>query len=135
MSLGHFVDVGIQAEYNDQTPGRGAVGRAGMTFKHPLPLGRGSWLQWRLLPVESINEQSQYSLIYSAGLNDRMRLAGFADYNVRKDATNRWVIEPELSFVLSGTYAALVEYRYNGFEQHTAGLRGSGLALGVRVSL
>ncbi len=130
--------LGLQAEF-DVLSGKGNdVARAGLTYKHNLPLpwmrdsGRQGWLQWRVLPYQTNNSGSQGSLIFNVPFTERIGLTGFADYNVRDGGSNRWVIEPEINVRLSQDFYALVEYRYNQFESSNPQLDGSAFALGVR---
>ena len=121
----------LQVEYNDFTPGRNAIVRFGLTYKHSLPIP--GWLQWRVFPVETDGNGGQLSLIYNFILHDRLRITGFADYNVANGGAKTWVIEPQLIVSLSPPIWGLLEFRYNGFESAAPELRGSGMAGGIQL--
>ncbi|MFK8030869.1 MAG: hypothetical protein AB8G18_11610 [Gammaproteobacteria bacterium] len=130
--------LGLQLE-NDIISGRSNdVIRAGVIYKHDLPLpwlagrSRQGWLQWRYFPYQDTNTGSQASLIFNLPITDRMGITGFADYNVREGAANRWVAEPELSYRVTNKLFTLIEYRYNQFESANPALDGSAVALGIR---
>lgn len=125
--------LGLQAEYNNATPGGGNAYRFGLTYKHPL--GKGNWLQWRVLPLQDDKDKHQMSLIYSIGLVSKLRLSGFADYNINDHGKDRWVIEPELSYEIAPRTRLLLEYRLNQFEQAANSKQGVGFALGISYQL
>lgn len=122
---------GVQFEYNDVTPGQNAVGRCGLTLKRTLPIAKGSWLQLRALPVETTSGRAQVSLIYFIRIQSWIHISGFADCNLREHETTRWVVEPQATFLINQRVSVLVEYRYNGFEEHAPGIDGAGVALGL----
>lgn len=126
----------FQAELNSITGDGNDVVRAGLTYKHklPLPWGKGTkgWLQWRAFPYETDNDGGQASLIFFLPISPRLQIKGFADYNVMEGANNRWVVEPELNIQISRRLAALLEFRYNEFEDANPAIHGSGVALGIR---
>ena len=132
--------LGLQAEYNDMTPGNNNLGRFGVTYKHKLPIpklgmsgGKQGWLQWRGFPVETDGNGGQVSLIYFLPLHDRVNIAGFADINFIDGASDRWIVEPQLNVRMYQQFWAILEYRYNGFERANDDLDGSGWAAGIRV--
>ncbi len=130
----------IQGEFNSISNGDD-VTRFGLAYKHELDVpwahagDRKAWLQWRLFPYETDNDGGQASLIFFLPLTKNTHLQGFADYNVRDSAANRWLVEPEWNYRINSRVSALIEYRYNGFEDSNSNLRGSGVSLGLRVSL
>lgn len=126
-------NLGAQIEYNDFTAGNeNTLWRAGITYKYTF-LDR-LWMQLRVLPLQS-NEDWQISLIYKLTITERLKLNGFADYNLRQDKGNMWVIEPQLEYKMSANSWLLLEYRLNDFEQDNPALDGYGWALGVRYHL
>jgi hypothetical protein len=124
----------LQAEINALSGKGNDLTRLGLVYKHKLPLlwQQEGWLQWRAFPWESDHNGGQVSLIYFVPLTSRLHLQGFADYNVADKGPNRWVIEPELSYKLGRNISALVEYRYNQYEENNPSVKGAGLAVGVR---
>lgn len=130
--------LGAQIEFNIFTPGSNDVTRFGLTYRHDLPLpwsetaGRDGWLQWRVFPYETDGDGGQLSLIYNIPLFSRISISGFADYNIREGAPNRWIVEPQLNVKLSPRISALLELRYNEFEDASPTLDGFAPALGLR---
>jgi len=62
-------------------------------------------------------------------------VTGFADYNIGEDDPNQWVIEPQVNFKLNDRLRAVVEYRFNGYEDDNAKLdSGSGVAFGLEMA-
>lgn len=136
-----FVEgLGLQAEVNDGSRLEDGLARFGMTYRHPFSLAvlglesSPGWLQWRAFPVDTTGDGAQLSWIYHLPITERFSFGGFADYNIRS-GPNRWVIEPELRFRIWRNLSLLLEYRLNEFENAAAGLRGSGLAIGIRAAL
>lgn len=129
----NIAGLGLQLEYNDSTPGNNnTVWRGGLVYKHKF--GKQLWTKLRLLPLQS-NDDSQISLIFGLNFNPWLSLTGFADYNIRSNKENLWVIEPQLNIRVSDNTYLLIESRYNGFEKNNATLDGTGLAVGVRYDL
>lgn len=140
-SLGQWTRVsglGFQVELNALSGSGNDLVRAGITYRHNLPLpwlsgsGQSGWLQWRAFPYESDNNGGQASLIYNFPISERFHVKGFADYNVADGTDNRWVIEPELNVKLAERLWALLEYRYNEYEEANPSVSGSSVAIGVR---
>ena len=77
----------------------------------------------------------QLSMTHFLVLTERIKLIGFADYNIMNDRPNEWVWESELSFTLTETFDLILEGRYNGFEEAIPGLDGVGVAGGIRIKL
>lgn len=132
--------LGVQAEYNDMTPGDNNLGRFGITYKHAVPIpelgcigGKPGWLQLRCFPLETDGDGGQVSLIYFLPIHDRVSIAGFADINFIEGATDRWIVEPQLNVRIHNQFWAILEYRYNGFERANDDLDGEGWAVGMRV--
>ncbi len=135
-SLSNSDSFGGIAEYNDfNGPGNNLV-RFGAYYQHALPLAgpRKVSLQWRVFPFETDGRGWQTSVSYSVPLVDRVSITGFADLNFVGQGAHRWLVEPQLNVRLKGSLFAVLEFRYNGFEQAAAGLRGTGVALGLRFS-
>ena len=130
--------LGLQAELNALSGGGNDLVRVGLTYRHDLPLpwlagsGKTGWLQWRAFPYESDNDGGQASLIFNLPITDRVLVKGFTDYNVVDTGDNRWVVEPELNVRIAERFWALLEYRYNEYEDANPAIRGSGVALGLR---
>jgi len=125
--------IGLQAEYNDSTPGiDNTVWRLGFTYKHRF--SDQHWVQLRALPLQD-NQDSQASLIFSVSLHPRISLTGFADYNIRSGNENRWVIEPQLNLLMLENTWLLFELRYNEFEEHSPTSDGTGVAAGLRYDI
>lgn len=122
----------LEAEFDDSDGSGNALLRFGVTYKHsiPLPWQTHGGLRWRIHPYESDGNGYQASLLYSLPLTAKVKITGFADYNVVENAENRWVIEPQLTWKLNGYLNIRLEFRYNGFENATKNLDGSGIALG-----
>lgn len=131
----------VQAELNSITGNGNDLTRVGLTYKHnfPVPWGKDTgsqgWLQWRAFPYETDNDGGQASLIFSLPITPRVHIKGFADYNINEHADNRWVVEPELNIQISQRLWALLEFRYNQFEDANPAVRGSGVAIGIRYQL
>lgn len=130
--------LGVQAELNSFSGRGNDLYRLGLTYKHSISLpwesaaDKQGWLQWRAFPYESDNNGAQASLIYFLPISNRVQLKGFADYNVIDQSEDRWVIEPEINVQITDRLSALVELRYNQYEDANPAVRGSGVALGVR---
>lgn len=128
----------VQAELNSMTGNGNDLARVGLTYKHNLPLpwgkdtGSQGWLQWRAFPYETDNDGGQASLIFFLPITPRVHVKGFADYNINEGADNRWVVEPELNVQITQRLWALLEFRYNQFEDANPATRGSGAAIGIR---
>ena len=84
--------------------------------KFKLFNNKKSWLQWRYHPYETDGSGSQASLIYFIGLTDDLFINGFADINFIEDGEDRWLLEPQLNYVLTDLIDATIEFRYNEFE-------------------
>jgi hypothetical protein len=72
-------------------------------------------------------------LIYFFPLHERIYINGFADLNFEDNGPGRWVAEPQINFKLTDFMNAVVEFRYNEFEDANASLDGSGIALGLEL--
>lgn len=132
--LGRLLSIeglGTQVEHNHISPGNVDVTRIGLTYKHAI--FDGSWLQWRVFPIETEDDRQQLSLIYALKLSPNFSVSGFVDYNIVEGGENRWVLEPELSYKVSQRLHLLLEYRFNEFEQANSALDGRGIALGFRL--
>ena len=125
--------LGLQVEYNDFIPGnKNTTWRGGITYQQKFY--NKHWGQVRWHPLQS-NQDTQVSIAYFIHLAQRLNLTGFADYNIRKDNDDQWVLEPQLNFrALENTWL-LLEYRYNGFEKDKPNTDGDGWAIGVRYDL
>ncbi|MFT5450787.1 MAG: hypothetical protein ACI9N9_000267 [Enterobacterales bacterium] len=121
--------LGLQVEYNHISPKSKNVWRGALTYK--LPLGARLKMQLRILPIQNIDDE-QVSIGYFYSINDKLNISGFADYNVRDDKKNQWVIEPQLNYKLAKDTWLIIEYRYNGFEDDNLNLEGSGWAIGLK---
>jgi len=131
--------LGFQAEYNDATPGSSDLIRAGLTFKHAVTApwlkkadSTSGWLQWRAFPYETDGSGGQASVVMMVPIHDRVVLSGFADFNWIEKGTDRWVVEPQINLKLDERIWAILEFRYNGFEDANPALRGKGWASGLR---
>ncbi|MBC8282994.1 MAG: hypothetical protein H8E32_04215 [Nitrospinae bacterium] len=124
-----------ELEYNDSNDGDNSVARFGVTYKHTLPFlgGSKSWIQWRIHPYETDGSGAQVSAIYRFWLMKGIYISGFIDYNIEKDAPDRWLGEPQLNFVLDETFDLIFEGRINQYEEASSSLDGYGVALGVKV--
>ena len=133
-SSGWIKGLGIEAEHNDFNGQRNHVSRFGFTYKHKFKLfnNKKSWLQWRYHPYETDGSGSQASLIYFIGLTDDLFINGFADINFIEDGEDRWLLEPQLNYVLTDLIDAAIEFRYNEFEDANLKLDGVGVALGLK---
>lgn len=125
--------LGLQAEYNYSRPSRSELGRLGLTYKKVYKLANRYTVfnQLRLFPLETDGDGGQVSLIYSVKFSDKWLLSGFADYNVRENLSNEWVIEPMLRYYFHKKVAVALEYRFNGFEDANPALDGDGIAIGI----
>ena len=125
----------LEVEYNDSNGPDNDVLRFGLTYKHSFPFfsDSKSWLQWRYHPYETDGSGSQISLIYFFPLHERIYINGFADLNFEDNGPDRWVAEPQINFKLTDFMNAVVEFRYNEFEDANASLDGSGIALGLEL--
>lgn len=134
--LGDLKGLGFQSEFNDANGAGNNLVRFGLTYRHDLPefFGRTGWLQWRGFPYETDGSGQQASLIYFLPFDERAWISGFADLNFRESMSDVWVIEPQLTFKLDDRFSLLVEYRYNGFEDLAATIKGEGVALGMEFA-
>jgi hypothetical protein len=124
--------LGFQGEYNYFSKSDKDVARFGPVYKHSLSfLPDGSWLQWRVFPVQTDDGNSQFSLIYKFVIAEKWSVSGFADYNLNDDAQDRWVIEPQLNYIINDYLSCHLEYRYNGYEDANDSVKGHGVAFGV----
>ena len=124
--------LGFQSEYNYFSRSDKDLVRFGLVYKHSLNfIAEGSWLQWRVFPVQTDNDNEQISLIYKFPINEKWSISGFADYNIKHEAQDRWVIEPQLNYMINKYFSAHLEYRYSGFEKANDALRGHGIAFGL----
>lgn len=124
--------LGFQAEYNYFSRSDLDLVRFGPVYKHPLNfLPKGSWLQWRIFPIQTDNDNEQLSLIYKFVIDEKWSISGFADYNIKHEAQDRWIVEPQLNYVINEYFSVHLEYRYNGFEKANDAIRGHGVAFGV----
>lgn len=120
---------GVQVEYNDFAGPDNNLVRLGLTYKHLVNIApEGSWLQWRLFPVETDGSGGQASLIYFISLAPRWSISGFADLNWNPRG---WVAEPQLNYKLNDRYRLVSEFRVNEFERGV--LRSTGVAIGMEV--
>lgn len=124
----------FEVEYNDFNGPDNDVLRLGLTYKHSVPFfpGSKSWLQWRYHPYETDGTGSQVSAIYFFSLSERIFISGFADLNIEDDKENRWVIEPQINFIVNETFDVALEARYNEFEDANTALDGFGIAVGLK---
>ena len=90
-------------------------------------------MRWRVHPYETDDSGKQVSVIYVLPLSNRVSITGFADLNLQKSSPDRWIAEPQVNFLLNERFQAVVEYRFNGFEDNNPTLDGSGVALGIAV--
>ncbi len=127
----------VELEYNDGNGPNNSIARAAIGYQHSVPfLDKGkSWLQWRILPWRSDGKGWQLSNTHFFVLTDRIKLIGFADYNIMNRSPNQWVVESELSYTLTDTFDLIVEGRFNGFEEANPSLDGVGAAGGIRIKL
>lgn len=126
--------IGVELEYNDLTGQNNNAIRAGVTYRHNLPVLEGSWLQWRFHPYESDGSGMQASVIYNFTLTKRLSLNGFADLNF--DENNSVLIfEPQLNFNLYQNLNIVIEIRYNGYEEKNPNVSGNGIAAGIMFKL
>ncbi len=125
----------LEFEINDSNLPKDGVARLGIGYQHSVPFLKKGWLQWRILPWRSDGKGWQLSMTHFLALTERIKLIGFADYNIMNDRPNEWVWESELSFTLTNTFDLIVEGRYNGFQEAIPGLDGVGVAGGIRIKL
>lgn len=71
------------------------------------------------------------SLIYSVKFSDKWLFSGYADYKIRENLSNEWVIEPMLRYYFRKKVAIALEYQFNGFEHTNPALDGDAFALGL----
>jgi len=130
-----FKGLGFEAEYNDFDGSDNDVLRLGLTYKHFIPFlnNSKSWLQWRYHPYETDNTGSQVSVIYSLFLTKRIYISGFADLNLEDNKEDRWVIEPQVNFIINESLDVVIEARYNEFEKANPALDGFGIAAGLKI--
>lgn len=127
---------GVLGEFNDFNGSGNSLFRFGPYYGSSLtlPWQRTGKIQLRVFPYETIPDRWQISLGYFIPLTDRLSLTGFADINFRQNSPDRWVIESELNYKITDATSLLLEYRYNGFEDASRQLEGSGLALGFLIN-
>ncbi len=125
----------LEFEINDSNLPKSGVARIALGYQHSVPFLKKGWLQWRILPWRSDGKGWQLSMTHFLVLAERIKLIGFADYNIMNDRPNEWVWESELSFTLTETFDLILEGRYNGFEEAIPGLDGVGVAGGIRIKL
>ena len=132
-----FSGLGIEAEYNEFAGSGNEVVRFGLTYQHGFPLMSDykGFLRWRVHPYETDGSGKQVSVIYVLPLVDWLSVTGFADLNLQKSGPDRWIAEPQLNAKLNDRFHLVAEYRFNGFEDNTLTLDGSGLALGLAILL
>jgi len=130
-----FKGLGFEAEHNDFNGPDNDVLRLGLTYKHLVPFlpGSKSWLQWRYHPYETDGTGSQVSVIYFLTLAERIFISGFADLNLENGSDDRWVVEPQINFVINEILDLVLEPRYNEFEDANKALDGFGLAGGIKI--
>jgi hypothetical protein len=133
--LGGFEGLGLQAEYNDSNGSGNTLARFGVTYKHGLPLmpDYKGWLQWRAFFYETDGSGTQVSLGYNLPVTERISITGFADWNINTGGADRWIIEPQLNFMMMDYLHAVLEFRYNGIEHANKALRGTGVAAGLTL--
>lgn len=124
--------LGLELEYNDLNGSGNGMVRAGLTLNHPLPLFKGSWLQWRFAPYESDKSGTFAGIVYFMPISERFSIIGFADLNIGKHAPDRWVSETELNIKIKDRFNVAIEGRYNGFEAAAADIDGFGIAFGLK---
>lgn len=132
--------LGLQLEYNRNTPVDIDLLRLGLTYKHFITADSASspsksWLIWRLFPYENDNDGYQASLAYYFWISEKVNVSGFADRNVNDNDDVNWIIEPQLNVRLSRHTWFLIEYRYNEFEDNNPNLDGSGIAIGISYKI
>jgi hypothetical protein len=127
--------LGFEVEYNDANGIDNTVVRTGVTYKHAIPLfhGNKSWLEWRYHPYETDGSGSQISVIYVFHLFERISITGFADLNLENGTDDRWVIEPQINYMMNETFDLVLETRYNEFEDANNKLDGFGIAGGIKI--
>lgn len=127
--------VGWEVEFNDFNGPDNHVVRFGLTYRHGVSwlLDEKSWIQWRIHPYQTDEKATQASLIFRFNLSERIFISGFADINLVRNGTNRWVAEPQLNYVINDTLDLIIEGRINQFEGAVAGMSGSGVATGIKV--
>lgn len=127
--------LGLEAEYNDFNGPNNSVLRLGLTYKHRIPFvsDSKSWLQWRYHPYETDGTGSQVSVIYLLHLAERVFISGFADLNLEDNKDDRWVVEPQLNFIVNESLDLVVEFRYNEFEKANPASDGFGIAVGMKA--
>ncbi len=127
---------GLEAEYNDASGTDNSVVRGGATWRFNVPILKRSWLQFRILPVQSRGEASQFSIIHKLHLANRVSLIGFSDLNVPWDGgPSRVVAESQLTYHLSPAIGIGIEARYNGFEDANENLDGIGIGFALMATL
>lgn len=128
-------NIRFEVEHNDSNGPDNDVLRLGLTFKHSIPFlaEKNSWLQWRYHPYETDGTGSQVSVIYFLTLTERIFINGFADLNLENGADDRWVVEPQINFVLTDSLDLVLEPRYNEFEDANKTVDGFGIAGGFKI--
>lgn len=136
-----FDGFSVQLESNFITGDGNDSTRLGVGYRHGLSLPwlrddtGNAWLAWRVFPYETLDNRRQASLIFHLPLTGRMQFKGFADYNIDLGASNRWVAESELNYRVTDRLRALIELRYNQYEQSNPALDGTALAVGFRYRI
>jgi len=122
-------------EYNDAIGKDNSMIRAGLSIKQMLPYLEKSWIEVRYFPYESDDTGTQACTAFLIKITDRIYVNGFADLNIDKNGKNYLVTEPQLNFVIDSIFEFAVEYRYNGYEDFSKLLDGTGIAFGLRIKL
>ena len=118
--------VGVEVEYNEGSGSANNMLRFGVNYKHGLQrVGlKGGWLQWRLFPYETDGSGQQFSVVHFLPLAPKVSVAGFADLNINKGASHRWVVESQFTYRVHDVVGLVLEVRYNGFEDKNPALDG-----------
>lgn len=120
----------VQVEFNDATGLGNDLLRLGLVYKVPTP---SAVILLRGFPLESDGDGWQAGVVWRwRPLPQPFFFEGFADYNVAETA-NRWVIEPQLRYMLTSEIGVVFEGRRNEF---IGGNRdNTGLAVGIALML
>lgn len=129
--------VGVEVEYNEGSGSDNTMLRFGVNYKHGLQFAglEGGWLQWRLFPYETDESGQQFSVVHFLPLAPKVSVAGFADLNINKGTSHRWVVESQLTYRIHKAIGLVLEVRYNGFEDANPILDGIGIAGGLSAPL
>ena len=141
--LGNLLNISgliAQIEYTDIGPQAGELLRFGIAYRHKLNIpsagglgGLTGWLQWRVHPVETDRDGGQASLIYFIPLHKNAHINGWLDINYSKEGSPKWVFGPFLNLKITDRSWFVLRYRFNGFEEASPDLDGTGFAIGIRV--